>query len=247
MRRSNLARTCLGVLCGVILAGVLSLNGTGPVPVQAAVAIQNEAPSSDIAASEAKAGKTEKSEADQVNEYRHSPTVQWFAKLFHADVETTATIFEYINFAVIALAIGIPLFRMLPKTFKKRSEKLSSELETARAKTADANSRLSAVEAKLAGLDAEIAAIKAHVESEMASDEVRGKAAIEEEAARIVAAAEQEIVMAGSMAQRGLKKFAAELAIDRAMSRLTLDAEADKAMMAEFADQIEMSRNGGQN
>ena len=38
-------------------------------------------------------------EADETAAYRHSPSVQWLANLMHLDVETTATIFEYINFA----------------------------------------------------------------------------------------------------------------------------------------------------
>jgi F-type H+-transporting ATPase subunit b len=180
-----------------------------------------------------------KSEADEVNAYRHSASVQWFAKLLHVDVETAATGFEYINFAIIALAIGIPLFKMLPKVFRQRSARLGADLEVAQAKTADANERLSVVEAKMAGLDAEIAAIRKQVEEEMRADEARHKVSIEEETARIVAAAEHEIVMAGSQAQRGLKKFAADLAIDRALSTLTLDAEADRALIAEFAADVD--------
>jgi F-type H+-transporting ATPase subunit b len=179
-----------------------------------------------------------KSEAEETNVYRHSPTVQWVSKLIHVDVETTARVFEYINFAIIVLAVGIPLFRVLPKVFRQRKARLGAELEVAQAKTADANDRLSAVEARLAGLDAEISAIRKQVEEDMKGDEARFKATIEEETARIVAAAEQEIVVAGAQAQRGLKQFAADLAIDRALTRLTLDDEADHALIAEFANDI---------
>ena len=52
----------------------------------------------------------------------------------------------------LTLAIGIPLFKFLPKLLRKRTETLSQELQSARKATEDANSRLSAVEAKLAGL-----------------------------------------------------------------------------------------------
>jgi hypothetical protein len=47
-----------------------------------------------------------------------------------------------------------------------------------------------------------------------------------------------------------LKKFAANLAIDRALSTLTLDAEADRALIAEFADDVDggrKTRKGGRN
>ena len=136
---------------------------------------------------------------------------------------------------VIFLAIGIPLFRFLPKVLRKRTETLSHDLQAAQAATQSANARLSAVEEKLSGLDAEIAAIRKQVEEDMREDEVRIKASIEEESARIVTAAEQEIQVAAAQAQRGLKQFAADLAIDRAMGQLTLNADTDRALIAEFA------------
>jgi F-type H+-transporting ATPase subunit b len=94
------------------------------------------------------------------------------------------------------------------------------------------------VEEKMAGLDAEIAAIRKQVEEDMRSDEARSKAILEEETARIVASAEQEIAVAAAQAQRGLKQFAADLAIDRAVSQLTVSAETDRALFAEFAADV---------
>lgn len=194
-----------------------------------------------------------KSEAEETNVYRHSPTVQWFAKTAHIDVEMAAQLFEWINFAVILLAVGIPLVKILPKALRKRTQTLSHDLQAAHAATESANARLSAVEAKLSGLDAEISAIRKQVEEEMRDDEVRIKASIEEESARIVTAAEHEIGVAAMQAQRGLKQYAADLAIDRAMSRLTLNADTDRALIAEFArdsrpaGRAKKSAAGGQN
>ena len=194
-----------------------------------------------------------KSEAEQTNAFRHSPTVQWFANTFHVDVEFTASLFEWINFAVILLAVGIPLVKILPKALRKRTETLSHELQAAQAATQSANARLSLVEAKLAGLDSEIAAIRKQVEEDMRDDEVRVKASIEEESARIVTAAEHEIQVAAMQAQRGLKQYAADLAIDRAMSQLTLNADTDRELIAEFARDsrpqgpVKKSAAGGQD
>ncbi len=187
--------------------------------------------------------ETKDSEAESTDKYRHSATVQWIAKVVHVDDETAAKGFEWINFAVVLLAVGIPLFRILPGVFRKRAEALSLDLETARAATADANSRLNAVEAKLAGLDAEIAAIRRQVEEEMLGDEQRIKASVGEEATRIVAAAEQEITVAGALAQRELKQYAANLAVERALTRLTLNEATDRQLIAEFA----RTGQGGQN
>jgi F-type H+-transporting ATPase subunit b len=183
--------------------------------------------------------KAEKAaESEETDQFRHSATVQWLAKTLHMDVETAATSFEYINFAVIVLFIGIPLYRTLPRILRERRAKLSFELDQAKARTADASTRLKAVEEKLAGLDAEIAQIRKQVEEEMVADEARSKTQLEEETARIVRGAEHEIAAASAQAQRGLKEFAANLAVDRAMSRLTVDEATDRALFAEFASDV---------
>ena len=241
---------CLRLLFPVLVA--VTLLGIALTP--AALPAQDAAPAAqtqDKTENPFKAAHQaeKKSDEEMTLEYRHSATVQWFANLLHIDVETAALSFEYINFAVIVLAIGIPLFKFLPKMLRKRSETLSQELASARKATEDANSRLSAVEAKLAGLDAEIEAIRKQVEVDMREDEARIKASIGEESARIVAAAEQEIQVAAASIQRELKEFAADLAIDGAMSRLTLNADTDRALIAEFAAGFSGNQAGkaGQN
>ena len=189
-----------------------------------------------VALAQASPAKSEsKTAADETTVFRHSPTVKWISNLIHVDVETTAKGLEFINFGVIFLAIAIPLVKILPKVLRKRSETLSTELQTARTATADANTRLSAVEARLAGLDGEISKIRHQVEEEIREDEARIKTSIQEESARIVAAAEQEIVVAAAQAQRELKRYAADLAIDRALSQLKLDPDTDRALIAEFS------------
>ena len=177
-------------------------------------------------------GKETAAEDDSI--YRHTPLVQSLAKVFHLDVEITARLFEYFNFAIIALAVVIPLVKIMPKMLRKRSETLKQDLETARKTTADANARLSAVEAKLSKFDSEIAAIRAQVEAESKQDEQRIKASIQEESGRIVAAAEQEIAVAAAQAKRGLRSFAAELAVEQAAKQLVLTPETDRALIAEF-------------
>lgn len=210
---------------------------TAPVtmPVRLAAQERPAAQSSGNAAEKVigKSGGKETAAEDE-NVYRHTPLVQSLAKSFHLDVETTARLFEYINFAIIALAILIPLIRVMPKVIRKRSETLKHDLEAARKTTADANARLSAVEAKLSKLDSEIAAIRSQVEEESKHDEQRIKASIGEESDRIVAAAEQEIAVASAQAKRELRHFAADLAIEQAAKQLVLTPETDRALIAEF-------------
>lgn len=189
----------------------------------------------------------ELTEREENNIYRHTPLVQSLAKMFHLDVETTARIFEFSNFAIIFLAIAIPLGRFLPKYLRQRKTKLREDIESARKVTEDANARLSAVEAKLAKLDEEIQKFRAEVEAESLQDEARIKASLAEESARIVESAEQEIGVAAAQARRGLRSFAADLAIDQAAKSLVLTAEIDRALIAEFVGDVVGKGAGGKN
>jgi F-type H+-transporting ATPase subunit b len=207
------------------------------------LAAQQAASGSDAVSSSNAKPEAAQSQEEQDNAFRlEGPIVKASAKALNLSLETTARIFEFINFAIIVLAIGIPLFRFLPKFLRTRGEKVRSDIESARKVTEDANSRLSAVEEKLSKLDEEINKFRAEVERESLQDEARIKATLEEEKARIVAAAEQEIGVAAAQAKRGLRHFAADLAIDQAVKELVLTAETDRALIAEFVGDV--GRNG---
>jgi F-type H+-transporting ATPase subunit b len=197
-------------------------------------------------AAQAAGAKPESEEEQQNNAFRlEGPLVKWTAKTTGAPVTVVARGFEIINFLIIALGIGVPLVRFLPKFLRNRAEKVRSDIESARKVTEDANARLSAVEAKLSKLDEEIQKFRSEVEAESVQDEARIKASLAEESTRIVESAEQEIGLAAAQARRGLRIFAADLAIDQAAKKLVLTAETDRALIAEFVGDV--VRNGGSN
>jgi len=241
-------------LSGLTLLGILTLT-TAVVPFRVKAQQNPEPPSQPAIETQAeeaknppetKAAKAEEKENDQ---YRHAPIVQSLARFMHVDVETAARTFEIFNVSVVVLGIVIPLVRIMPKLLRKRSDKISSDIEAARKTTEEANTRLSAVEAKLASLDQEIAKFRVEVEQQIAQDEQRGKAALEEESARIVASAEQEIGVAAAQAKRSLRHFAADLAIDQAVKKLVLTPETDRALIAEFVNEAgrDGMNGGGKN
>ncbi|MGB6610138.1 MAG: ATP synthase F0 subunit B [Acidobacteriaceae bacterium] len=179
-----------------------------------------------------------------IEQYRHSSTVNAIARIAHVKTETAAQIFEDLNSGVLILAIAIFLWKMVPKMLRKRSETLEKELVQARLATDDANRRLAEVEARLLRLDSEIDAIRHQVEQEAVSDEQRIHAALETERERIVASAEQEIGAVQAAAQRDLKKFAANLAIDNAMRRIQLSTDTDRALVREFGKSLNKDSGG---
>jgi F-type H+-transporting ATPase subunit b len=253
--KQNLLQTRISIrILRLVLLGVLSLTMVSPICAMASQ--QNPEPPSQPAvetpAQEAQnpakteAAKTEEQENDQ---YRHASVVQSLARLMHMDVETAARTFEIFNVSVVVLGIVIPLIRIMPKLLRKRSEKIRADIDAARKTTEDANTRLSAVEAKLASLDQEIAKFRVEVEQQIAQDEQRGKAMLEEESARIVASAEQEIGVAAAQAKRSLRHFAADLAIDQAVKKLVLTPETDRELIAEFVNETgrDGMHGGGKN
>jgi F-type H+-transporting ATPase subunit b len=158
--------------------------------------------------------------------------------------ETAAQIFEDFNSGVLIFAIVVVLWKMLPKMFRSRSEDLQRELVGARLATEDANRRLAEVEARLLRLNTEIDAIRQQVERESVEDEKRIHAALESERERIIASAEQEITATQAAAQRELKKFAADLAIDNAMRRIQLSSDTDRALVREFGKALNKNSGG---
>lgn len=240
--------------CRPALLGLLTLCSVAPLwaapgqqnpepPAQPALETPSEEANNPPRTS---AAKVEEQENDQ---YRHAPVVQTLARFMHRDVETAARTFEIFNVSIVVLGIVIPLVRIMPRLMRKRSEKIRADIEAARKTTEDANTRLTAVEAKLASLDNEIAKFRVEIEQQIAQDEQRGKAALEEETARVVASAEAEISVAAAQAKRTLRHFAADLAIGRAAKQIVLTPETDRELIAEFVAEAGRDRmhGGGQN
>lgn len=214
------------------LAALLAVAALAFAPARASA--QQSAPAATVPAGGAQAAQPATSQDEGDAQFLHSPVVQSVARILHLKLDTTVAILLGINFAIIFFAIAIPLTRTMPKIFRKRSQTLSHDLSSARQATADAQARLSAVEAQLAGLGEEIKKLSAQVEQESIEDEKRIKNSLSEESARIVAAAEQEISMAVTQAKRGLRSFAADLAIGQAEMQIKLTPETDRALIAEF-------------
>ena len=113
MRNSCTQSLFSKVFFGCALLAAL-VAGVAALPQQMAAQESTSAATSP-ATTAAPAGDTAKPEAAKSEEenndvYRHTPLVEAAGKLLHLDVETTARLFELINFGIIVLAIVIPLF-----------------------------------------------------------------------------------------------------------------------------------------
>lgn len=229
-------RLALPLFAFALLLGMLSL-GAASVPA-AAQAV------STVSASTQPARQTQPEDADPNDVYRHSATVRWIAHTFHTSTESAARTFEWINFAILALAIVIPLWRILPGVLRRRSQALRQQFDSTREATEQAHQKLTAIEAQLGDLGGQIDAIRRQVAMEMEADEARYRSAVQEESARILASANLEIESASLQAQRELRAFAGQLAIEKALAGLTVTEEQDRVLMDEF---VRGTGNEGRN
>jgi F-type H+-transporting ATPase subunit b len=126
----------------------------------------------------------------------------------------------------------------LPGAFRARTEAIQRAMEEARRASEDANRRLSDIELRLAKLGDEIQSMSAMADREIADEETRLKAATEEEARKIVEAAEQEIDAAAKAARRDLTRYAADLAVTLAHRQIQVDETTDQALVRQFTNRI---------
>jgi F-type H+-transporting ATPase subunit b len=181
---------------------------------------------------------------DEEYVFKHSKPVSAFARLFHLSPEVASGFFWAFNAVLLFVFVGYYLITGLPKAFRSRRQQLERQIVEARSATEKADERLRAVEERLSHLDSEIAAVREQAERDSANDEIRIRQTMEDEKKKIVTAAEQEIAAAGAAAERRLRKFAAELAVDRATSRLHLTEGDDRTLIQEFASSL--GSNGSQ-
>ena len=216
------------------------VEGTTSAPASTSTASgQRAEPSSALNAAEPEAKKDAAAELKEP-----SAVVKKLGGMMGMSPAAAQTAFNWLNFIVLAAAVLYAMAKSLPKAFRTRTEGIQKHIVDARTATESANARLSAVEARLAKLDDEIAAIRSESERESAEEEARTKQQIAEESERILKSAEQEIAAASAQAQRNLRAFAAEVAVDRAASRLDISDADDRALIQNFASRLgEGSRN----
>ena len=187
-----------------------------------------------------------KQEKDENEAYKHSDVVKLLGSKLGLSTEQAATVFELTNFIILAVLLAWLLIKTLPKSFRERTGAIQKRLVDARAATEEANARLSSVEGRLSQLDGRIAAMRSQAETDLAAEEQRVRAAIEDERKKILAAAEQEIAAATAQAHRQIQQYAAELAVDQAAKKLVVSAETDRLLVQEFANRL-TGKRGGEN
>lgn len=171
---------------------------------------------------------------NELESYTHSPAVASLSKHLGLSTNKGSRLFEDFNSAVLIAIILYYLLKILPSKFRAKRQAINHDLTDARRATEDAQQRLKAIEARLASLGGEVDALRQQAAESSKAEELRIHASIEEERKRILHSVETEIAATQANAERGLKRYASDLAVDRAAERLQLTPEGDRALIDEF-------------
>lgn len=240
-------RICLLAMGLLFTSGLLfSQSASQPQPSETTVSqspeLLNKEAERDLRKASVQAGvghPAETLEEEEENaQFKYSAGVKFVASKTGLSKVAVYWSFLVINFAIL-FGVGVWAVRKaLPNGFAPRNAEIQRGIEEARKASAEANARLSEIEGRLSRLDSEIAAIRSAAESDFSVEEQRIKAAAEQDASNVIAAAEQEINAAARVAQRDLKTFVANLAVNLAEKKIKVDDATDEALVRAFASQV---------
>lgn len=161
--------------------------------------------------------------------------------------ETELLPWKWVNFGLLALGLGYLMWKALPPFFKSRTSDIQKDIVEAQAVKQEAETRAAAIEQRVSALGADIAAFKTQSQSEMEQEAAR----IRQETTRMIDKVQRqaalEIESASKAAQRELKTYAAQLALDLAEQRIRtrLDATVENGLVSDFVGGLksEASKN----
>jgi F-type H+-transporting ATPase subunit b len=179
----------------------------------------------------------DKEETDKAG-FKVSGSVRFIARKLGISPESASLLSFLFNFGVIAGIFIWVTRKYLPGAFTARTAAIQKAIKEAQKASEEARQKLAEIESRLAKLDAEIGAMRDAAEKEAAAEEVRIRAAAEEDARKILESAQQEIATAAKTARRELTAYAADLAIGLAKRQIHVDAATDQALVQNFAGQL---------
>ncbi len=143
---------------------------------------------------------------------------------------------RWVNFVILAAGIVYLLVRYLPPFFRSRTEAIQKEITEAQQAKRESDRRAAAIDNRVSGLAAEIEALRVQSRAEMEREGERIRRETAAQIRKINDQAQVEIESAGKTAQREVRLYAANLALDLAAQRIRarLDASTEAALLENF-------------
>ena len=177
-------------------------------------------------------------ENDEMEEFKYLSFVQMISRITGLNLKQSYWLSVFVNFAVIAGLMIWASRKFLPGVFRDRTAAIQKAMQEAQKAGEEARRKLAEIESRLQKLDVEIGMMRDAAEKEGAAEEARIQAAAEDDARKIVAAAEQEIDASIKAARRQLTAHAADLAVGLAQKQIHVDAATDQNLVRNFARQL---------
>lgn len=234
------ARRVPAVLLAGLLCGAFALAQQKPEPARGNNSEQNVSVGHELVHESREAAGEEK---DEMQEFKQSAAVRLIARLTGLDLQRSYWLCMITNFVVIAALFVWAGRKYLPGMFRDRTATIQKAMQEAQRASAEARQKLAGIEARLQKLDGEIAAIRDAAEKDVAAEVARIQAAAQEDARKILAAAELEIAAAAKAARRQLTAYAGDLAVALAQKQIRVDAATDQALVRNFGAQLGASPN----
>ena len=157
-----------------------------------------------------------------------------------------ATVFQWINFAVVAGVLGWLLAKKAPGFFAARATQIASAIDEAAKVKAQADAQRREAEERLANLGHEIEEMRAAAARDAAAEAQRIQAATRDETSKIERSGQLEVEAAARGARIELRALASRLSVERAEAvlRAEITPAAEDGMFAAFLG--ELARPGGQ-
>ncbi|HET7108145.1 MAG TPA: hypothetical protein VFI38_15135 [Candidatus Acidoferrum sp.] len=150
-------------------------------------------------------------------------------------------IFKWIHFAILAGLLYWVFGKLLPPTFRRNADSISSAITKATAAKAEAERKLQEAATKMGNLEREIAEFRAQAQRDAAAEVERLRGATVLDVEKIRAAAKAEIEAAERAARVELKELAARLAVDGAESLVAkqMTPAVQEAMISSFVQSLQ--------
>jgi F0F1-type ATP synthase membrane subunit b/b' len=140
------------------------------------------------------------------------------AQATSAAEQSAESIFKWIHFAIVAIAVYWLFTKVLPPHIRRHADEISAAIRKATAAKAEAERKLKEAAAKLTTLEQEVALFRAQAQKDTAAELERLRGMTKTDLEKVSLAAKAEIEAAERSARMELKSLAAKLAVDRAQS-----------------------------
>ncbi len=155
--------------------------------------------------------------------------------------EGNLEIWKWANFAILAGILGWLIAKNAPPFFRARTEEIQKGIASAAKLRQEAEDRAAKVEARMASLQSEIEHVRADSKATMAKEIERLRKETEHLVSRIQTRGEEEIVAISKHAEKDLRVFAAQLALQLAEERIRsrMSAATQNALVDTFVQQLD--------